>query len=140
VATCADDNRRFDLLIGHPPVTPPRERDERPIVEHTHLRPAQEKVVELASPDGVADDVRIPGLDDGLAQDACPEAGNLLQDKTGRAVVLRLEIERAEDAWCHPAAADLVAWKTGAIEHDDVPPSKAQCTCAARTSGSAADD
>src|SRR5262249_57110631 len=59
VSAGAHNNRRVDFVIDNPPVALTLERDEGPIVEHTYLRPAKEEMVELTSPDGVADDARV---------------------------------------------------------------------------------
>src|SRR5262249_28526347 len=98
------------------------------IVEHTGLGPAEQKVVEFAAADGVADDGRIRRFDGGLADHARPETSDLLEDETGRTVRARLEIEGAKHAWCHPSTAHLVARQAGAIEDDDIPSREAKRT------------
>jgi hypothetical protein len=140
VATRANDDRRLDLVIGDPPVALAPERGKWPTVQHTHLRPAQQKIVEFAPPDGVTDDARVRRFNGGLTEHARPESGDLLQDETGRAVRRGLQIEGSKHAWRHPAPAHLVAWEACAIEDDDIPSREAKRTRAARAGGSAADD
>src|SRR5262245_3729897 len=135
-----DNNRRLDFLIDDPPVALAPERGERTIIEHTHVRPAEQKIVEFASPDRVADDARVRRFNGGLTDHPRSEPGDLLKDETGRVVFAGLEIEGAKHAGRHPAAAHLVARESGSIEHDDVPSCESKRTRTARASGATTDD
>src|SRR4029079_9442309 len=140
VAARANNNGLFDLVIGDPPVALASERSERPVVEHTDLRPAQQKVVEFAAADGIADDGRIRGFDGRLTDHPRSEPGDLLENETGSPVLIGFEIDGAKHPWRHPTTAHLVARETCAIQDDDVPSCKTKRARTARARGSAADN
>src|SRR5258706_345599 len=124
-----DNYWRFNFIVDDPCVAAPPERPEGCSVDDANARAAQQEVIELATPDGVADDVRISGRDRTAANDAGPEARNLLERESRLTVLLGREIEQAEDVRRQPATTDFVARKAGAIEENDVP------TCESEPSG-----
>src|SRR3970040_809271 len=70
----ADDDPRFDRLVGNPRVAVPPERRDARVLEDAHVCAAQEEVVELTAADCVAYDTRVsrlhppPGGDTGTAR------------------------------------------------------------------------
>jgi hypothetical protein len=41
VAACADENRRFKLIVGNPAILSPPQRDQRRVIDDAHSRPPQ---------------------------------------------------------------------------------------------------
>ena len=65
-----DDDRRLDRVVtgsDNPPVAVPSQRGHRRPLEDAHTGPAKQEVIELAPPDGVADDVRVSRFDEPVA-------------------------------------------------------------------------
>ena len=63
VAAGADDDRRLDLIVGNPPVAVSAASSTAACRRGREPEHVEQEVVELASADGVADDVRVSGLD-----------------------------------------------------------------------------
>ena len=97
-----------------------------------HAGAAEQKVVELAPADRVADDAAVLRFDEPAADDAGPKGRDLLQREPGGAVLVGIEVEQREDAGCQPSRADLVPRKLGAIGEHDVPARTLECPRAGR--------
>ncbi len=121
VAAGADNHGRLERVVHDPLVTQAAERCYGRAVPHDRARPTEQIVIELAPPDGIADDARVSGLDQSSAHEAGAESGDLLKRQPGRAVGLRVQVQELEDFRCEPAGAHLVAWESSAIHDDDVP-------------------
>ena len=135
----ADENWRFSGIVDHPAIASPTDRRHRRVLEHAHVCPPQQEVIELAASDGIADDARVACFDQ-LAvrpfaraiEDTSAKGGDLCSVRPAE----RYAFGSSSSAEKHRASAirrTPCRAGTGAVCHDDVPAGQAQDARARRS-------
>ena len=103
MAPRADDHRRFDVVVRDPAIARATQRRERRSFEDARAGSPEQKLIELAPADRVADDGVVARLDFAPVDHARPEAVEGLDDETGGAILVGIQAKRAHDGRRDPA-------------------------------------